>query len=78
MVISNDVHLPEEHELNHPEIPLSSPALKAASFHMGKYCENQSNVSHLKPQTCSQVLKESLSICVLIAFQIIRQNTYII
>lgn len=45
MVITSAVTLPEEHELDHPEIPLSSPALKAASFHLGKYCENQSNVS---------------------------------
>uniref|UniRef100_A0A336LNF5 NADH dehydrogenase [ubiquinone] 1 alpha subcomplex subunit 8 n=1 Tax=Culicoides sonorensis TaxID=179676 RepID=A0A336LNF5_CULSO len=43
MVLTNDVQLPEEHTLDHPEIPLSSPALKAASFHLGKYCENQSN-----------------------------------
>lgn len=45
MVITSDITLPEERELDHPEIPLSSPAMKAASFHLGKYCENQSNVS---------------------------------
>lgn len=45
MVLTNDIHLPEESELTVEEVPLSSPALKAASFQLGKYCENQSNVS---------------------------------
>lgn len=37
--------LPTEEELTVPEVNLSSPALRAGAFHMGKYCENQNNVS---------------------------------
>lgn len=36
--------LPTEEELTVDEVNLSSAALRAGSFHMGKYCENQNNV----------------------------------
>lgn len=37
--------LPSDEELTVPEVNLSSPALRAGAFHMGKYCENQNNAS---------------------------------
>lgn len=40
-----DNSLPNDEELNAEEINLSSAALRAGAFHMGKYCENQNNVS---------------------------------
>ena len=39
-----DNYLPNDEELTVPEVNLSSPALRAGAFHMGKYCENQNNV----------------------------------
>lgn len=39
--------LPTDEELTVPEVNLSSASLRAGAFHMGKYCENQNNVSHL-------------------------------
>lgn len=44
MVISSDINLPTEEELSVQEVNLSGPALRAGSFHMGKYCEYQNNV----------------------------------
>lgn len=44
MVITNEINLPTEAELTVPEVSLSGPALRAGSFHMGKYCEAQNNV----------------------------------
>lgn len=41
---TNDVTLPNEDELTVPEVNLSSPALRAGAFHMGKFCESQNNV----------------------------------
>lgn len=40
-----DVYLPPDEDLTVPEVNLSSPALRAGSFHLGKYCESQNNVS---------------------------------
>jgi len=37
--------LPTDEELTVPEVNLSSASLRAGAFHMGKYCENQNNVS---------------------------------
>lgn len=45
MVLTNDVHLPTEEELTVPEVNLSSSALRAGAFHLGKYCEKQNLVS---------------------------------
>lgn len=44
MVVTSDINLPTEEELTVPEIKLSGPALRAGSFHLGKYCEYQNNV----------------------------------
>lgn len=43
--LTEDTYLPPDEELTVPEVNLSSPALRAGAFHMGKFCENQSNVS---------------------------------
>ncbi|KAL0859092.1 hypothetical protein ABMA27_010935 [Loxostege sticticalis] len=43
MVLTADVHLPEESELTVPEVNLSGATLIASSFHLGKYCEQANN-----------------------------------
>ncbi|XP_063544723.1 NADH dehydrogenase [ubiquinone] 1 alpha subcomplex subunit 8 [Cydia strobilella] len=43
MVLTADVHLPEESELTVPEVNLSMASLRAGSFHLGKYCEQANN-----------------------------------
>ncbi|XP_060808666.1 NADH dehydrogenase [ubiquinone] 1 alpha subcomplex subunit 8 [Amyelois transitella] len=43
MVVTADVHLPEESELTVPEVNLSQATLIAGSFHLGKYCEAANN-----------------------------------
>uniref|UniRef100_A0A1E1W489 NADH dehydrogenase [ubiquinone] 1 alpha subcomplex subunit 8 n=1 Tax=Pectinophora gossypiella TaxID=13191 RepID=A0A1E1W489_PECGO len=43
MVLTADIHLPEESELTVPEINLSTATLRAGSFHLGKYCEHANN-----------------------------------
>ncbi|XP_026756005.1 NADH dehydrogenase [ubiquinone] 1 alpha subcomplex subunit 8 [Galleria mellonella] len=43
MVLTADVHLPEESDLTVPEVNLSGPTLIAGSFHLGKYCEQANN-----------------------------------
>lgn len=45
MVITNNTTLPEESELNVQELNLSSAALRAGAFHLGKQCEQANNVS---------------------------------
>lgn len=42
---THDVYLPPEEELTVPEVNLSSPALRAGAFHLGKYCDNVNDVS---------------------------------
>ncbi|KFD53738.1 CHCH domain protein [Trichuris suis] len=43
MVLQNDVQLPSKEELTvEQELAVSSPALRAAAYHMGKYCDNVS------------------------------------
>lgn len=45
MVITNDVHIPSDEELTVPELTLSTAALRAGAFHLGKECEHQNNVN---------------------------------
>lgn len=47
MVITNDIKLPSDEELTVPEVNLSTAALRAGAFHLGKSCEYQNNVSFL-------------------------------
>lgn len=44
MVLTKEVMLPSEQELTVKEVEISTPGLRAASFHMGKVCENVNNV----------------------------------
>ena len=44
MVFTKEVILPSEEELTVQEVEVSTPGLRAASFHMGKACENVNNV----------------------------------
>jgi hypothetical protein len=39
--------LPTDEELTVPEVNISSAALRAGAFHMGKQCENQNNVRQI-------------------------------
>ncbi|XP_017468670.1 PREDICTED: NADH dehydrogenase [ubiquinone] 1 alpha subcomplex subunit 8 [Rhagoletis zephyria] len=43
MVITNDITLPTDEELTVQELNLSTSALRAGAFHLGKQCENQNN-----------------------------------
>lgn len=47
MVLTKSVNLPTIEELTVPEVNLSSATLRAASFHLGKHCENVNNVMQL-------------------------------
>ena len=49
MVLTNDIDLPTEEELTVPEVNLSSAALRAGAFHLGKHCEKQNLVSLCSP-----------------------------
>jgi len=43
MVVSKDVKLPSDEELTVQEVNVSTAGLRAASFHLGKACENENN-----------------------------------
>ncbi|XP_013106917.1 NADH dehydrogenase [ubiquinone] 1 alpha subcomplex subunit 8 [Stomoxys calcitrans] len=43
MVVTNNVTLPSDEELTVPELNLSTAALRAGAFHLGKACEFQNN-----------------------------------
>lgn len=45
MVISDETTLPTEEELTVQEVNLSSSALRAGAFHLGKQCEKENLVS---------------------------------
>lgn len=45
MVITNSVELPSEEELTVPELNVSTAALRAGAFQLGKHCEDIQNVS---------------------------------
>lgn len=60
MVITNKTTLPEEAELDVQELNLSSAALRAGSFHLGKQCEGVNNVSILQFWSNYYILKAML------------------
>lgn len=66
MVITSEVHLPTEEELTVPEVNISSAALRAGAFHLGKDCLNENNVSliHLQIHLC--ILHSVFSISVIL------------
>ncbi|XP_067629701.1 NADH dehydrogenase [ubiquinone] 1 alpha subcomplex subunit 8 [Eurosta solidaginis] len=43
MVITNNIALPSDEELTVQELNLSTSALRAGAFHLGKQCENHNN-----------------------------------
>jgi NADH dehydrogenase (ubiquinone) 1 alpha subcomplex subunit 8 len=45
MVLTENIELPSDQELNVQEVNLTYPVLQAAAFHLGKYCEWKNNVS---------------------------------
>ena len=47
MVLTKNIDLPSDEELNVQEVDLSFPVLQAAAFHLGKYCELKNNVCFL-------------------------------
>lgn len=49
MVLTEQISLPSNDELTIPEINLSTSALRAGAFHLGKACENENNVNITKP-----------------------------
>lgn len=46
-MITKDFTLPTEEDLTVQEINISTPALRAAAFHVGKECEKQNNVRRM-------------------------------
>lgn len=47
MVVTNSISIPSDEELTVQEVNVSGVVLRAASFHLGKYCEFANNVSWL-------------------------------
>ncbi|NP_001165825.1 NADH dehydrogenase [ubiquinone] 1 alpha subcomplex subunit 8 [Nasonia vitripennis] len=43
MVVTENIILPNDNELNVQEVNLTFPVLQAAAFHLGKYCESKNN-----------------------------------
>ncbi|OXU17705.1 hypothetical protein TSAR_010840 [Trichomalopsis sarcophagae] len=46
MVVTENIILPNDNELNVQEVNLTFPVLQAAAFHLGKYCESKNNESN--------------------------------
>lgn len=46
MPVYADTYLPSEEELTVPEINLTSGYMKAAAYHVGKKCDEESKVSN--------------------------------
>uniref|UniRef100_R4WT51 NADH dehydrogenase [ubiquinone] 1 alpha subcomplex subunit 8 n=1 Tax=Riptortus pedestris TaxID=329032 RepID=R4WT51_RIPPE len=80
MVVSNSLNLPTEEELTVQEVNLSSSSLRAASFHLGKYCENINNEFMLcrseNPQDPRKCLEEGKAVtnCSLDFFRKMKKN----
>lgn len=75
MVITDEVTLPTEEELTVPEVNLSSAALRAGAFHLGKHCEKQNLVSFTGIRIHIQMLSTS-STLLLSLKQFVRFFTY--
>ncbi|KAH9638164.1 hypothetical protein HF086_009192 [Spodoptera exigua] len=79
MVLTADVNLPEESELTVPELQLSSPALFAGSFHLGKYCEQANNefmLCRLEENDPRKCLKEGKAVtaCTMDFFRKVKKS----
>ncbi|KAG8222919.1 hypothetical protein J437_LFUL000213 [Ladona fulva] len=81
MVVTADVNLPTEEELTVQEVEIGTPSLRAASFHLGKYCEYQNNEFMLckdelkDPRKCLQEGKGVTS-CTLEFFRKVKKACY--
>lgn len=79
MVLTADVHLPEESELTVPEVSLSSATLYAGSFHLGKYCEYANNeymlcrIEENDPRKCINEGK-AVTACTMEFFRKVKQT----
>ncbi|XP_055902314.1 NADH dehydrogenase [ubiquinone] 1 alpha subcomplex subunit 8 [Eupeodes corollae] len=81
MVITTDTHLPTEEELTVQELNLSTAALRAGSFHLGKHCEFQNNEFMLcrqeldDPRACINEGK-AVTGCALDFFRKVKKTCY--
>jgi len=79
MSATNETYLPNYDELYVPPLNVTSPALKAAAVHFGKYCNKQNNEYMLckteekDPRKCLRYNKE-VSYCALDFYEKIKQN----
>jgi len=76
MVITNETTLPTEEELTVPEINLSSAALRAGAFHLGKHCEKENLVSFASIRYHSQMNKSSTTFIYLFRISISCSFTF--
>uniref|UniRef100_A0A8J2RVG4 NADH dehydrogenase [ubiquinone] 1 alpha subcomplex subunit 8 n=1 Tax=Daphnia galeata TaxID=27404 RepID=A0A8J2RVG4_9CRUS len=79
MVFTKEVTLPSEEELTVQEVEVSTPGLRAASFHMGKACENVNNEFMLCRQECQDPRRclnegKAVTACSLDFFRKIKKN----
>lgn len=81
MVITTETTLPTEEELTVQEVNVSGVALRAAAFHLGKYCEFANNEFMLcrkeydDPRKCLQEGKE-VTKCSLEFFRQLKKTCY--
>ncbi|XP_058799514.1 NADH dehydrogenase [ubiquinone] 1 alpha subcomplex subunit 8 [Phymastichus coffea] len=81
MVLTEDIKLPENHELDVQEINLTFPVLQAAAFHLGKFCEDKNNEFMLckteedDPRQCLTEGKQ-VTACALEFFKKIKTKCY--
>ncbi|KAL1140387.1 hypothetical protein AAG570_000319 [Ranatra chinensis] len=80
MVLTSGLNLPTDEELTVPEVKVSSAVLRAASFHLGKYCEQVNNEFMLcrseypnDPRKCLQEGK-AVTNCSLEFFKKMKKN----
>lgn len=81
MVLTNNVSLPPDEELTIQELDVSGVVLRAASFHLGKYCEYFNNEfmlcrNELKdPRKCLEEGK-AVTKCSVEFFQKVKKSCY--
>ncbi|XP_012251742.2 NADH dehydrogenase [ubiquinone] 1 alpha subcomplex subunit 8 [Athalia rosae] len=81
MVITNSTFIPDDDELTVQEVNIGTPALRAAAFHIGKYCEYQNNEFMLcrqeldDPRPCIQEGK-LVTACTLEFFRKLKKTCY--
>jgi len=74
-----DTHLPSDEELTVEELNIGYPAMKAGSFHLGKYCEAQRNefmlcrLEEKDPRKCL-VEGKAVTACALEFFRLVKKS----